>query len=201
MVEAYIYIIINTVNGKTYVGKTNGKDKYYYTGGLLIKRALKKYGKKAFIKKILVKGVFNEKLLNELEKHYIRLLSDPSLKQSYNIVKGGEGSKGLKHTEQTKKLISESSKISSNKKENKERIKSLKYWKGKKRDISVVNAVKKACSKRVSQYTLEGVFIKEWESMSEANRFYNLKSYGVQAAANPNNRKKTAAGFLWRVNS
>jgi len=35
---AYIYLITNIVNSKTYVGKTNSKSKYYYTGGLLIRR-------------------------------------------------------------------------------------------------------------------------------------------------------------------
>ena len=195
--QPYIYLITNKINGKTYVGKTNGKTKYYYTGGKLIKQAIKKYGIKMFTKKIIVQGNFNDALLNELEKHYIWLLSNPKSKNSYNILFGGEGGTGLKHTTKTKETISKYSKINSNRDSHKQKIGNIKYWKGKKRDFKTIKAIKDGSSKEVYQYTLDGKFIKKWNCMSEANKFYNLKSCGVQSASNPNNRKKTAAGYLW----
>lgn len=54
-------------------------------------------------------------------------------------------------------------------------------------------------SKKIIQYTLSGEFIKIWNSGVEACRFYNLKSTTINSAANPNNRKKSSCGFLWRM--
>jgi group I intron endonuclease len=198
--QPHIYLITNNINGKTYIGKTCGKAKYYFTGGIIIKKAIKKYGKNAFTKTILTQGDFNETLLNELEKHYIWLLSNPKSKSSYNVLLGGEGSPGLKHTQDTRKIIGKYSKINSNRQSHKDRVGSIKYWKDKKRSLETIKAIKDGNSKEVYQYTLEGVFIKKWDCMSDANRFYNLKSCGVQSASDPNNRKKTAAGYLWKRN-
>lgn len=194
----YVYLITNTINNKTYVGKTNGNCKYYYTGGLLIRRAIKKHGKENFKKEILIQGDFTDEELEEHEKYYIRTLSNPSSKTSYNITIGGGGVSGLKHTDETKQKISQSSKINSNRESHKEKISNIKYWKGKKRTKEVIAAIKEGNCKKVEQYSLDNVRIKLWDCATEANRFYHLKSGGVQAAASPKNRKKTAAGYIWK---
>ena len=96
--QPYIYIITDTRNGMRYVGKHNGKMKDYFCSGNVIKSIIKKNGglKKAqsFLKKeIIVQGDFNKVLLNELERHYIRLKAtrDPL---GYNLTDGGDGCDG-----------------------------------------------------------------------------------------------------------
>lgn len=82
-----IYKITNTVNKKTYIGKhqTKNLDDDYYGSGKLLKRAIKKYGKKNFSKEIL--HVFdNEEEMNSKEKELVEV-SDIT----YNLCEGGKG--------------------------------------------------------------------------------------------------------------
>lgn len=130
-IKPYIYIITDTRNNLSVVGKSNGKSKYYFTGSQIINSILKKYGKyeaRKFLKKsIIVQGNFNEELLNELEKHYIRLYNT-KFPNGYNLTDGGIGNQnfpeyirknigkvnvgnkysvGRIHTEEAKRKISE----------------------------------------------------------------------------------------------
>ena len=108
---AYIYKITNSINNRVYVGQSNGANPKYYTEGTVIRRAIKKHGRENFTKTILIEGEFNQKLLNELETHYIRLYAPHGTSISYNILPGGEnGVKGYKFTEEQIKRISEAHK-------------------------------------------------------------------------------------------
>lgn len=105
--QPYIYKVTDLRNGKMVIGKTNGNDKYYFTGSVIINRTIKKNGgrkwAKQFLKKeIIVQGDFNDALLSELEKHYIRLYNtkDP---YGYNLTDGGDGVVG--QTEETREKI------------------------------------------------------------------------------------------------
>lgn len=50
-------------------------------------------------------------------------------------------------------------------------------------------------SKPILQYTLDGVFIKEWKSASEAARYYN-NNHAIAAAGR--GERKSASGFKWK---
>jgi len=115
MKKYVIYKIINKVNKKYYIGKhvTEDINDDYFGSGKLIQKAIKKYGKNKFIKKILF--VFdNEKDMIEKE---VELLSErniyPTNKKSYNLNLGGDGSfeyinkNNLSNTEILKKQKSE----------------------------------------------------------------------------------------------
>lgn len=110
---AYIYKITDTRNGKAVVGKHNGKQNSYYTSSLIINKIIAKHGdekaKKFLKREIIVEGDFNELLLAELEKHYIRLYNTKT-PYGYNLTDGGEGACGLVHKKEVLHKLSESMK-------------------------------------------------------------------------------------------
>lgn len=84
-----IYKITNKLNGKIYIGKDVKDNPNYFGSGLLIKRAIVKYGIENFSKEILVECNSNEEL-NEKEKYWIKYYN--SIRPiGYNISEGGDG--------------------------------------------------------------------------------------------------------------
>ena len=65
-----VYITTNLVNGKKYIGKDENNVKSYMGSGIGIVNAIKKYGKKNFVKEILAECETSDQL-NELEIYYI----------------------------------------------------------------------------------------------------------------------------------
>jgi group I intron endonuclease len=119
MIIGYIYQIKNIVNGKFYIGKTEKTIKYRFSNHMsagknpkdYFHNAVKKYGRENF-KIEIIKYVYEDDDINELEKHYIGWL-----KPQYNLKEGGEGGrhnpqtieklKNWKKTEEHKKKLSE----------------------------------------------------------------------------------------------
>ena len=98
-----IYKITNTINGKIYIGKQSNRNKKYMGSGKWIKRAIKKYGKRYFIKEIIESCNSNEDL-NSREKYWIKELNSTNSKIGYNISKGGKGATFFMTEEQKKKV-------------------------------------------------------------------------------------------------
>lgn len=48
---------------------------------------------------------------------------------------------------------------------------------------------------KVNQHTLDGTFIKEWNSRKEANEFYNIKNDNISKCCS--NKQKQTRGFVW----
>jgi group I intron endonuclease len=114
----YIYRITNTINKKVYIGQTiqetvekrwnlhkhlAGRNK----GCTALKEAFKKYGIDKFKFEVLI-ICFNEDCI-AYEKEYIKKYNSIA-PNGYNISAGGDGGaffKGKKHTEETKKILSE----------------------------------------------------------------------------------------------
>lgn len=85
-----IYSIRNLINNKIYIGKTINDRDDYFGSGLLINRAIEKYGKENFSKEIL-EEVFSVETLNDREKYWIDEYNSTDLRIGYNIGKGGDG--------------------------------------------------------------------------------------------------------------
>lgn len=108
----YIYKITNILNNKIYIGKhkydKNELDKSYICSGIIIKKAIKKYGIEKFLID-LIDVAESLKELNEKEKYYIKYF-DCREPKGYNMTDGGDGAPNL--SEESKKKLA--------------------YWKGKK---------------------------------------------------------------------
>lgn len=107
----YIYRTTNLISGKTYIGqhKYTKLNDNYIGSGVLILKAIKKYGKENFKKEILEKDIPNVELANDFEQMYI-LFERAKGKAEYNIADGGHGNKGYHHTPEARQKISESGK-------------------------------------------------------------------------------------------
>jgi hypothetical protein len=83
-----IYKITNTINGKFYIGahKTKNKDDGYMGSGVLITRAIEKYGVENFTKEILFECTSIDEMYNK-ERECV--IVDPT--RSYNLIPGGWG--------------------------------------------------------------------------------------------------------------
>lgn len=92
VVYGFIYITTNLVNGKKYLGQrkySNGWEDYLGSG-ILLKKALTKYGKENFKREIIVEAETREEL-NKLEFELIELHNCRNSELWYNIFKGGMG--------------------------------------------------------------------------------------------------------------
>lgn len=117
-----IYRVINIVNGKKYIGQTTGKLEQRKTSHfneskkdttIYFHNALKKYGKKNFKWEIIYE-CDDKLILNVMETMKIIVEHSHKSEGGYNLTWGGEGSYGYKHSDETKKKISESHKNISN---------------------------------------------------------------------------------------
>lgn len=90
----YIYMTINLINNKKYIGKRKCKcdinQDEYLGSGKVLKQAIKKYGKENFIKRIL-EICDNKNICDEREKYWIALYDATHSDEFYNIASGGEG--------------------------------------------------------------------------------------------------------------
>ncbi len=104
----YIYLIINLINGKKYVGQTQRsveeRFKEHARANSLIGRAIRKYGKENFKLEILAKCE-NLDEANEHEKYFIKIFNC-KMPNGYNLADGGNGRKGCKHSKESRMLIS-----------------------------------------------------------------------------------------------
>ena len=128
----YIYLIVNKVNGKTYVGQRKSSKEWYadsYMGsGKHLKAAQNKYGIENF-EKFLIQYCYSKEETNKAEKFWIAEYRRRG-KAEYNIADGGTGGnlgeevarliseanrgnqnhKGKHHSEESRKKMSEAHK-------------------------------------------------------------------------------------------
>lgn len=83
-----VYKITNLINGKIYVGQSLHDNSNYFGSGIIIKTALKKYGKENFVKEVLCVCDTVEET-NRLETYWITTLSSTTQAIGYNIANGG----------------------------------------------------------------------------------------------------------------
>jgi group I intron endonuclease len=98
-----IYKTTNTINGKYYIGVTNGNNNSYKGSGRALKNAIKEYGSKNFMREILEVCVTEkEAYLRESQYVTAEVVAD---RNSYNIAIGGRGGPGTPKSEEHKQKI------------------------------------------------------------------------------------------------
>lgn len=101
-----VYLTTNMVNGKKYIGLDKKNNPSYLGSGLMLKRAIKKYGRKNFVKEILQECSSMQEL-KDAEKMWIRKFNADLSVGFYNLSRGGEMNGPTHHSEETKRKISE----------------------------------------------------------------------------------------------
>ena len=110
----FIYITTNMINGKRYIGQkkfefgTQNEKRWesYLGSGALIKKAIKKYGKKNFYKDI-VAIAYSKEELDELEKEWVYNYNADISDDFYNIAEGGHNNPLLGKSQEEVLLIRE----------------------------------------------------------------------------------------------
>ena len=87
----FVYLTTNKLNGKKYIGMCKAThDSGYYGSGVLLKAALKKYGKENFERQILQECSSLEEL-SGAEQHWIEYYDAVNSPEFYNLSYGGFG--------------------------------------------------------------------------------------------------------------
>jgi len=159
MSKLYLYIIVNRVNGKKYVGITNNlqqrrREHYSGNGSKIIWQAIQKYGANNLV--MCARYAADELWIKEMEQTLIRVLNTRS-PNGYNLTDGGEGSLGWKPSEETRKKMSEAHKGKT-------------MWPRSKETRHNISESRKGKRNRQSQpITIQGVI---YDSLGEAARVF-----------------------------
>lgn len=133
----YVYLTTNLINNKKYIGKRTKPyfDKKYLGSGIILKKAIEKYGRDNFSCEVL-QWYESEEELKEGEKYWIKFYNAQESKEFYNISSGGDWgdiSKGMS-PQQYKQWGEKISKANSGKKRTEQQKQNISNsLKGKKR--------------------------------------------------------------------
>ena len=86
-----VYKTINLIDGKIYIGKDVKNNPNYLGSGIILKNAIKKYGRDSFKKEILEDEIEDKKTLSEREIYWIAYFNSNNKLVGYNLTKGGDG--------------------------------------------------------------------------------------------------------------
>lgn len=239
-----IYAIYNSLKNKIYIGSSIDiydrvfgdhinelkKDKHY---NKYLQRSYNKYSDYFYF--VVLEKVSNVDFLIEREQYWMDYFDSYNSKFGYNLTPTAGSMLGFKHSEETKKYISE---IQIGKKQSDEtkrkRSESLKgekcFWfgkkltqehidkiqksrgkyvpsddvkrriseskKGMKRTQEQIDKTREAKNKKVIQCTLDGVFIKEWESITIASSELEIHRGNISQCCK--GKRNQVGGFKWK---
>lgn len=208
----YIYCITNKINGKKYVGltvttlanrfKEHKSDSKRYESMPLYK-AFKKYGIENFSIEQL-EQTDNENL-SDREIYWIEKLKTFDSRYGYNATRGGQGGRRLYDEEDNKSIIEWWNKGLSIKDINKQTgiginkitsvVSELPNFKEQTQSI-ITERIRKAKGRRINQYSLNGEFVKSYETVTDAQR--ELGYDCTQIISSCKNHNYTCHNFLFR---
>lgn len=217
-----IYKIISP-SGRIYIGKTsNLKLRVDYYRRLKCKKqpllyySLLKYGFSGHSFDVVYEGEHTLNEINEIEISFINKYNSfhGNNENGMNLTLGGDGGFGViyseerkqkireanknriykPHSEETKKLISDSRKKTGKTEPHRLAIENLKGRKIKKSEDWIKNNAE-SIKKPILQFDLEGNFIKEWKSAKDVEIELGLSRKNI--SENLRNKTKHAYGYKW----
>jgi len=222
----YIYLITNKINNKKYIGQTirydiNTRWKYHISNdkryiGQILYNAYKKYGNINFDYKIVC--ICFDEDTNKYEKEYIKKYNT-LYPNGYNLLEGGDNKK---HTEFTKKLISDKLKGENHpnygKKLNEQHVLNIKKSLIKEKNICKNELIgrpqtentKKMISDKlteyyeknskilIEQYDLHNNLLNVYYSYSNASKKTNINKTYLIRVLNNKTLNNIAKGFIWK---
>lgn len=176
-------------SGKVYVGATSqtphkrwGNGNRYSTHRRFYP-AIQKYGWDNFKHEILFTNLA-ESEAKQKEVELIARYKSNDAEFGYNLTKGGNGTKGYVHTEESKTKISVSN------------MGKKKPHVGVARSAECREKMAKSHNKAVMQFTTNGAFICEYHSGKTAAEQSGARSANISACCL--GKRKTANGFIWK---
>lgn len=195
-----VYVHINKLNGKRYVGITSRKDpnvrwrdgKGYHENSHLT-AAVKKYGWDNFDHLILADGL-TEEAAKEMECSLIAEWKTQDTSYGYNMTAGGDGTKGCYPSEETRKKLSIARMRENLSEETLRRrsdgLRGRKFSDEHKRKIGEGN------SKMVDMYTLAGEYIRTFKSIMEAEVELGINHTHISQCCKGS--RQTTGGYMWK---
>jgi hypothetical protein len=102
-------MLIDTRNGKKYVGQHDGSKKSYWSGGLIPNRIADTHGKDIF-ERVILEDMIPKEELNDKEKLYIKKYN--TIEEGYNLTEGGDGGDTLSNHPNKQNIIQKISETS-----------------------------------------------------------------------------------------
>ena len=200
----YIYQIVNDINDKVYVGKTNFSLEKRFKEHCkdVFKRdfekrplysAMKKYGVEHFHIELLEETDNPE----EREKYWIE--QKHSYENGYNATRGGDGKPYLDYDlivstyQRLQNIVKTAKEIGCDRKTVSNILKANNI-----EILSSQEITRNKTSKPINQYDLDNNFIQTFPSTTAAARALNKEKGACHLADCAKRRRKTAYGFIWR---
>ncbi len=213
----FVYRTTNLKNGKIYIGQhsTNDLTDGYKGSGLLINKAFNKYGKINFQFEIIEFSDSRE-YLDQLEKKLIMEQSALNKNIGYNLHQGGLGGSSFKKINQYKldgsyirtwdAIIIASQELNLSYKTIQNCAREIKpscggfIWKdySKYSDCKDIQPFKNNSIKSINQYSIDGKFIRSWDSITEAALTLNVSASNIGKCCGMEPSTLVIGGFVWR---
>lgn len=103
MIKGYVYLIINHINGRKYIGSKKGtpdKTRSYFGSGVALKHAINQYGIENF-EKIIIQTFESIKLMMDAEEKYLLEVDAANNPEYYNMKNSYNGQMGYTPTTET----------------------------------------------------------------------------------------------------
>lgn len=197
-----------TPSGKIYIGITSKKPQKRWEGryrnNYHFSNAIQKYGWNNIKHEILYEGLTKE----EAESKEIELIAaydSTNQNKGYNIAKGGHSNSGYRHSDDTKNKIANSLRGQqfTEERKNKMSVSSIRKWKNKEYREKMIDIHKglqtgkrHSMSKAVDQYSMDGQFIRSFDSMGDAERFTGIPHQQISDCCR--GKQASCHGYVWR---
>lgn len=195
-----VYVHINTINGKKYIGitsKDNPEHRWNHGRGYgentHFRSAINKYGWDAFRHVILFDGL-DEASAKAKEVELISEWRTNNSEFGYNMTIGGDGTSGYYPSTETRQKLSEARKRENLSEETLKRrsdgLRGRKFSDDHKRKIGIAN------SKAVDMFSLDGLYIRTFSSATDAETITGVSHSHISQCCT--GQRRTSGGYKWK---